>query len=241
MRLLPTEPGDVAERLLLRGQGHIFLASSSSIGEDLPTGSVVLAIDVAAESLPEAPLREGWGEPPRVEIQLTIPMSESLPLVFADRLDRKVELTDLDAAVQAAIELLADSPFGRQLNDRDHDVGGWCQTASVRFLSALRGQGSDGTLLSWGHVGGTWWHCTVQLKDTDVVVDWTARQFDPEAPCPCIETRTVAEARMNLLPAELDIDTAFDRRTAERPEVPAWSDAEKRFTPPPSAPPPETN
>jgi hypothetical protein len=169
-------------------------------------------------------------------------MSSSLPLVFADRLDRTVDLADLEAAAQAAIELFAGSPFGRQLGDPDQDVGGWCQEASVRFLSALREKGSDGTLLSWGHVGGTWWHCTVQLKGTDVVVDWTARQFDPAAPYPRIEKRTVAEARWNLLPAELDIDTAFGRRTAELPEVPAWSDGEQPYVPRPQpAPIPEAS
>jgi hypothetical protein len=87
--------------------------------------------------------------------------------------------------------------------------------------------------LSWGPIGGTWWHCTVQLKGTDVVVDWTARQFEPAAPCPCIETRTATEARLGLLPAELDVDTAFGRRTAGLPEVPAWSDAEQPYVPRP--------
>jgi hypothetical protein len=79
-RLLPKEPVDVAERLVLRGRGLIFLASSASIGRDLPHGSVALAVDVAADKLPEAPLRERFGDPPRVELQLTIPMSDSLPL-----------------------------------------------------------------------------------------------------------------------------------------------------------------
>jgi hypothetical protein len=82
--------------MLLRGHGYVYLASSSSIGRDLSQGSVVLAVDVAAEALPEEPLRAGWGESPRVELELKMPMSDSLPLAFADRLDREVNIADLD-------------------------------------------------------------------------------------------------------------------------------------------------
>jgi hypothetical protein len=87
MKLLPKAPDDPAERMLLRGHGYVYLASSSSIGRDLSQGSVVLAVDVAAEALPEEPLRAGWGESPRVELELKMPMSDSLPLAFVDRLD----------------------------------------------------------------------------------------------------------------------------------------------------------
>lgn len=102
----------------------------------------------------------------------------------------------------------------------------------MRFLSALREKESNGRLVSWGTPGDNWWHCTVQLQDSDVIIDWTARQFDPDAPCPRIEPRVAAEARWNL-PSELDIDTPAGRWTAKLPEVPAWSEAQKHFVPPP--------
>jgi hypothetical protein len=235
MRLVPREPSDVAQRMLLRGRGYVYLSSSPTISQDLPHGEVVLAVDVAVALLPEAPLREQFGEPPRVELELEVPMSSSVPLVFADRLDRKVDLTDLDPAVRAAIELFANSPFGQQLRDPDQDTGGWCQEASLRFLAALRDKGSNGRLLSWGSPGDNWWHCTTQLEDSDVIIDWTARQFEADAPCPRIEPRAAAEARWNL-PGELDIDTAFGRGVANLPELPAWSDAQKQFFLPPPAP-----
>lgn len=102
----------------------------------------------------------------------------------------------------------------------------------MRFLSALREKGSHGRLLSWGSPGDTWWHCTLQLKDSDVIIDWTARQFESDAPYPRIEPRAVAEARWNL-PGELDIDTPAGRWAAKLPEVPAWSEAREHFVPPP--------
>ena len=76
-------------------------------------------------------------------------------------------------------------------------------------LAALREKGSDDRLWSWGQPpGDSWWHCTVQLKGSDVVIDWTSRQFDSDAPCPRIEPRVVAEPRWNL-PGELDADSAL--------------------------------
>jgi hypothetical protein len=223
--LVPTAPRDPAEAMLLRGRGYIYLASSPSIGRDLAAGSVVLALDVAAAALPEDPLREAWGNPPRVELELKLPLSEHLPLLFIDRLDRTVEVADLDRAAQAAIQLFSESPVGIQLRDPSQDIAGKCQAASVRFLVALREEGSDGRLLAWSSPPGeSWWHCTVQLRDTEVLVDWTARQLDPTAPCPRIETRAVAEARWNL-PTELDIDTPLGRNFGKLPEVPAWSEA----------------
>lgn len=64
----------------------------------------------------------------------------------------------------------------------------------------------------------------MQLKDYDVIVDWTARQFDPEAPYPRIEPRIVAEARWNL-PGVLDIDSAIGRNIGHLPHMPAWAEA----------------
>jgi hypothetical protein len=224
MRLLPKAPRDPAEAMLLRGHGYIYLASSASIGRDLASGFVVLAVDVAAAALPADPLREAWGEPPRVELELKMPLSAHLPLAYADRLDRTVALADLDPAVQAAIQLFAESPVGRQLSDPAQSSSGKCQQASLRFLAALREKGTDGRLLAWAGPTDTWWHCTVQPHATDAIVDWTARQFDPTAPCPRIETRAVAEVRWNL-PTELDVDTPLGRKLGDLPAVRAWSEA----------------
>jgi hypothetical protein len=185
-----------------------------------------VAVDVALTALPEEPLRSRWGDPPRVELQAQLPLTCTLPLRFADRLDRIVSLPDLPPDAQEAISLLADSSFGRQLSDAERDIGGWCQTASLRFLAALREKGSDGHLLSWGGPSEAWWHCTVQLVETDIVVDWTARQFDGNAPLPRIETRAVAEARWGI-PGWLDPDTRLGRSLGALPAVPTWADAQR--------------
>jgi hypothetical protein len=230
-KLIPAPPTDPAELALLRSRGfggHIYLASSPAIGNDLSGSQVVVAVDVAVAALPDWPLRDNWGDPPRVELELQAPIDEEenilkLALAYADRLERRVKVEELPLAVQGAIELFQDSPVGRQLS-AIRTPSGLCQDASIRFLAALREQGSDGQLLAWGSPESTWWHCTVQPKESDVIVDWTARQFEPNAAYPRIETRTVAEARWNL-PGLLDINSAIGRNVGQLPDVPTWEEA----------------
>ncbi len=230
-KLIATPPPDPAERALLRTHGHggyIYLASSPAIRDDLSGSDVVVAVDVPTAALPHTPLREQWSNPPRVELELTAPLDDDqntlkLCLARADRLDRTVTVDDLDPSIKDAIRLFKDSPVGKQLAEI-RTPSGLCQDASIRFLAALRQTGNDGLLLSWGNLEGNWWHCTVQLKDDDVIVDWTARQFDPNAPYPRIEMRVVAEARWNL-PGVFDIDSPIGRSIGKLPEIPTWTDA----------------
>jgi hypothetical protein len=232
-KLVPTAPADPAELALLRSRGfggYVYLASSPAIGNDLAGSEVVVAVDVASAALPHSPLRENWGDPPRVELEFKAPLDDEqnllkLNLAFADRLDRKVRVDDLAPSAVAAIRLFEESPVGQQLAELV-EPSGLCQDASIRFLAALREEASDGRLLSWGNPRTDWWHCTVQLKDSDVIVDWTARQFDPKAPYPRIETRAVTEARWNL-PGVLDVDTPIGRSVGKLPEVPTWVAARK--------------
>jgi hypothetical protein len=201
--------------------------SSPAIRDDLAGSEVVVAVDVPSAVLPDTPLREHWGDPPRVELEFKAPLDDDqnmlkLRLARADRLDRSVMVDALDPSIQEAIRLFEGSPVGKQLADQT--PSGLCQDASVRFLAALRETRNDGRLLSWGDPEGGWWHCTVQLNDSDVIIDWTARQFDPTAPYPRIETRAVAEARWNR-PSVLDINSAIGRSIGRLPEVPTWAEA----------------
>lgn len=226
--LRPQEPDDLAERMLRRGGGSVFLSTSPDIAADLGKG-VVLAVDIPVEGTPAEVIRAGWGDPPRVELEVQLPAGENLPVASVDRLDRAVGLADLPAPAQEAVALFAASKVGKQLADHDAKAG-CCQRASMRFLSALREKGADGTLLSWGGTG--WWHCAVLIAGSaDVVVDWTASQFEgddarADVPYPRVETRARADARWSPS-SELDIDTALGRSVAALPELLPWSEAQK--------------
>jgi hypothetical protein len=227
--LLPREPEDRAERMLRRGGGSVFLATSPDIVADLGKGGVVLAVDIPVGGTPAEVIRAGWGDPPRVELEVQLPAGENLPLAFVDRLDRAVSFDDLPAPAQEAVAMFAASKVGQQLADHDERAGR-CQRASMRFLSALREKGADGTLLAWGGTG--WWHCAVLITGSaDVVVDWTASQFETEearadVPYPRIETRAQADARWSPS-SVLDIDTALGRSVAVLPELLPWSEAQR--------------
>jgi hypothetical protein len=56
--------------VLRRGDGSVFLSSSPEIAEELGTGNVVLAVDVPVEGTQAEVIRPGWGDPPRVELEL---------------------------------------------------------------------------------------------------------------------------------------------------------------------------
>lgn len=230
-KLIPRAPDDLAERILRGGGGSVFLSSSVDIAADLGKGKVVLAVDVAAEGTPAEVKRSGWGDPPRVELEVQLRAGEELPLAFVDRLDRAVSLGDLPSAAQEAIALFQASEVGQQLADHE-ERGERCQRASLRFLSALREAGADGTLLAWS--GDGWWHCAVLIAGSDdVVVDWTASQFETEerrleVPYPRIETRAYADARWGSS-VEMDVDSPEGRFVAKLPELRPWSCAQKRI------------
>ena len=75
----------LAERILLRGLGNIYLSSSPSIGEDLANGPVVAVI--LSSAIPAEVHRDGYGDPPRVELLVQIPMDNELTLVQAELVD----------------------------------------------------------------------------------------------------------------------------------------------------------
>ena len=77
--LRPVEPEDLAERLLQRGSGSVYLASSPEIGGDLGK-RVVLAVDIDADTTSAEVVREGWGDPPRVDLEVRLGASEELAL-----------------------------------------------------------------------------------------------------------------------------------------------------------------
>lgn len=109
-----------------------------------------------------------------------------------------MDRSQLDPVVQEAIELFEASPVGRQLADPDEREGR-CWRTSTRFLSVLRELGRDGDMVVWSGKG--WEHGAIQIKGTNVVVDWTASQLeeDPdkarEYDFPCIRTRAEADAQ----------------------------------------------
>lgn len=108
-----------------------------------------------------------------------------------------VTRSELDPRVQAAIALVENAPIGRQLADY-RERAGRCWRSSTRFLSALRESGADGELLVW--TGQGWEHGAIQLKSSDIVVDWTASQFEADPnkakayDYPCIRTRAATDA-----------------------------------------------
>ncbi len=240
-RLLPRAPEDVAEAQLRRGGGSVYLSSSPDVAADLGKGMVVVAVDLPTAT-PAEVIRERWGDPPRVELEVQLRAGEQLDLAFVDCLDRLVDRESLPASAQAALELFETSPVGLQLADHDEKAGR-CQRASMRFLSALRETGSDGTLLAWG--GDGWWHCAVLIAGSeDVVVDWTASQFESDdargaVPYPRIETRAQADARWGCSDPR-DIDSSAGRWVAELPELLTWSGA-REVIPDRDSPEAETN
>ncbi len=100
--------------------------------------------------------------------------------------------SELDQSVQAAVGLFEHAPIGQQLADyRERE--GRCWRSSTRFLSALRESGADGELLVW--TGEGWEHGAIQLKGTDIVVDWTASQFEKDPDTPGIRTPPASAMR----------------------------------------------
>jgi hypothetical protein len=225
-----TESTDLAQRLVARGGGSVHLASSPSIAADLGKGQVVLAVDIPKETPAEVPPRYS-PNPSRVELEVQLPPGEDLPLVFVDRLDRRVSLDDLPAEAQRAVEAFKASEVGQQLA-RIEEQPGRCQRASIAFLSALRHHGADGTLIVWS--GPSWWHSAILVADTEgVIVDWTASQFESDevkasTPYPRIETRAQADARWGDSDPE-DIDTPVGRFVSALPELAPWSEAQRRI------------
>lgn len=229
-KLLPQEPEDPAERELRRGGGSVFLSTSAAIAGDLGKGGVVLAVDIPVEDTPAEVIRARWGDPTRVELEVQLPSGADLPLAFVDRLDRAVSRSDLPGAVQEAVAAFEASDVGQQLVQHEEKAGR-CQHASIRFLAALRQHGADGTLVAWR--GDGWWHCGVLVASTDVVVDWTASQFEPveaheSVPSPRIEPRAQADARWGVS-SEMDIDSMEGRFVAKLPELVPWSEAQSRI------------
>lgn len=139
--------------------------------------------------------------------------------------------SDLDPGVQEAIELFESSEVGQQLRD-PMECGGRSRRAAQRFLSALGTKERKGQLLEWAWDGG--WHHAVQLDGTDIVIDWTAAQFegDPDAarrvPFPRIETRAAAEERWGE-PAVIDMDKGDDLYFHNVPPLVPWSVAQRRI------------
>jgi hypothetical protein len=93
-QLIATPPTDPADLALLRGHGYggyLYLASSPDIKDDLAGSEVVVAVHVPVHLLPDAPARETWGDPPRVELEFKAPLDDDqnmlkLPLSYAELL-----------------------------------------------------------------------------------------------------------------------------------------------------------
>lgn len=138
----------------------------------------------------------------------------------------QAEYRALDSRARDAVSKFYESPVGNQLSDA-HDVGGHCQEASIRFLSALRDEGGNGKLVCWSGEG--WYHVAVWIDGTDVVVDWTARQFDQPGDDPVeyprIEEMDSAVERWGES-IVLDPDTPPGRYVADLPEIPSWDIAQ---------------
>jgi hypothetical protein len=94
--------------------------------------------------------------------------------------------------VQEAIDLFEASAVGRQLAEPS-ERNGHCWRAATRFLPVLRELGADGEMVVWSGEG--WERGAIQLKGTDIVVDWTPSQLEKDADkaravdFPCIRTR----------------------------------------------------
>lgn len=193
--LRPAPPDDVAERMLRRDRGFVFLATAPSIGADLQGRDTVLAVSIDAET-PAEIHRERWGDPPRAEIVLERKLDDPIPLVFADRLARDVELPE---TAKVAIELFRESEVGQQLADPDERIGR-CRRASERFISALRHVDPEtpARLIEWAWEDA--FHVVVKLDDD--LIDWTASQLTEkpvpiaEMPWPYVETRARVDLQM---------------------------------------------
>jgi len=190
-RLRPRADADLALNQLNRGLGSIYLATHESIRDDLATADVVLALDFDVRTIDAEIHRPCVGDPPRLELVVQLPMDKTLEFVAGDRLDREIEVQDLNPAVADSIIAFRDSVAGRQLSV-PAQTGGRCQRASLAFLSCLRHHGSNGTLLAFS--GDGWWHCVVAVEDPQAIIDWTAAQFERDPtqaaamPTPRIET-----------------------------------------------------
>jgi hypothetical protein len=139
--------------------------------------------------------------------------------------------SELDPRVQAAIAMFEQAPIGQQVADY-RERAGRCWRSSTRFLSALRESGADGELLVWR--GQDWEHGAIQLQGTDIVVDWTASQFEAEpekartSEHPCIRSRAEADAACGESYV-FEFENPFFRNHNNLPEqVLPWARARER-------------
>lgn len=137
----------------------------------------------------------------------------------------------VDPAVREAIELFEESEVGEQLRDPGQ-CDGRCRRASQRFLSALATKERRGHLLEWAWDGG--WHHAVLVDGCEIVIDWTAAQFEQDSdakrrvPFPRIETRTQAEERWGEA-AVIDVENASDLFLHNVPPLVTWEVARARI------------
>lgn len=116
--------------------------------------------------------------------------ADPLPLTYAA--DVHDPTLTLSPQVAAAIEDFAASPVGQQLAD-PAECRGRCKRASQRFVAALRAHRADGRIIEWAWDGA--WHNAVVIGD-DLVVDWTAGQFDPDLIGAHLVSRTEIDLRL---------------------------------------------
>lgn len=202
--LRPAVPSDPGERQLRRGRGAIYLSSSPAIGEDMHVGPVLALRVVASELATAEVIRSGYGDPPRVELEVWRDPDDPLPLVAVERYQAAVARSDLPCPVQAAIAAYETAPVGRQLSD-PAERRGRCWRSATRFLAALREHGADGELLGWA--ADDWTHGAIRPLETPVVVDWTLSQFETDP-----EKAQTMEFPVICTPAEVD---ALVRATRE--------------------------
>lgn len=125
-----------------------------------------------------------------------------------------------------------------QLADID-ECDGRCFTASARFRSALREHGVGGTVIEFHSSEHNWFHQVTAVADgakalteETLIVDWTARQFEPDAPYPRIERLGDALARWGTIRVIDGTYATLTRSRSENPEAGPWSEAQQRIPEP---------
>jgi hypothetical protein len=118
----------------------------------------------------------------------------------------------LDPSNEVAIQLFANAPVGLQLAD-PAERHGRCWRASTRFIAALRYEQSDGLLLVWHGEG--WEHGAVLAAGSNLVVDWTASQFEKDPvkaagyEYPLVRTRSEMDKLFKCRSQVLNLDDPF--------------------------------